>query len=138
VNDPDLEAAGGEGALDRSVIGAGALDGDDEVTKAVRLDGLSQRRHGLLEAAAGVLDLSGRDEDAAVVIGEHPLGPGLGAIDGDDAEVLGPGRLGPGMDRSRGLGDRGGAPVPARGSTGRGGHADTSGSGGRDIPKPAG
>ena len=35
-----------------------------------------------------VFDLSGFDEEAAVEVGEHPLGPGLGTIDADDAEVL--------------------------------------------------
>ena len=47
------------------------------------------RTHGL-EARPGVLDDGGGYEDAAVEVGEHPLGAGLGAVDGDDAEVLRP------------------------------------------------
>ena len=35
-----------------------------------------------------MFDKGGADEDAAVEVGEHPLGAGLGAVDGDDPEVL--------------------------------------------------
>ena len=36
-----------------------------------------------------MLDDGEGDEDAAVEVGEHPVGAGLGRVDGDDAEVLG-------------------------------------------------
>ena len=45
-----------------------------------------------------VFDLSGCNEEAAVEVGEHPLGPGLGTIDADDAEVLRSDGLDPGSD----------------------------------------
>ena len=57
------------------------------------------------EARPGVLDDGRGDEDAAVEVGEHPLGAGLGAVDGDDAEVLRPDGLDPGVDRAEGLVD---------------------------------
>src|SRR5262249_28074118 len=44
---------------------------------------------GGVESRAGVLDDGQGDEDAAVEVGEQPVGAGLGRVDGDDAEVLG-------------------------------------------------
>ena len=89
VDDPRLEAGGGEGAADRPVIGAGLLDGDDEVAEVVGGDRLAQGRDGPVEAGPRVFDDGLGDEDAAVEVGEQPVGAGLGGIDGDDAEVLG-------------------------------------------------
>ena len=114
MDDAGLEAGGGEGALDRPVIVAGALDGDDEVAEVVgrrRPGGPGRRRR---RGPAVMLDGGGWNEDVAIEIGEHPFGAGLGTIDGDDAEVLRSDLLDPGMDRSRGLGDRGGRRERAR------------------------
>src|SRR5262249_8115316 len=46
-----------------------------------------------IESGAGVLDRGQRNQDAAIEVGEHPVGAGLGRVDGDDAEVLGADRL---------------------------------------------
>ena len=40
-----------------------------------------------------VLDERGIDQHFAVEVAEHPLGPGLGTVDGDDAKVLRPNGL---------------------------------------------
>ena len=89
MNDPRLKVGRGVGVLDRFVINTGLFDGDDEITEAVSGDRLTQLGDGLLEAVLGVLDDSDRDEDAAVEIGEHRVGTGLGGVNGEDAEVLG-------------------------------------------------
>jgi hypothetical protein len=138
MDDAGLEAGGGGGALDRQVIVAGPLDGDDEIAKIMVRHALADSGHEVVESLAGMLDDGGLNEDVSREISEHRFGAGLGTVDGDDAEVLGPDLLDPGMDGSRGLGDRGGAPAPAPSRSGRDGHTDTSGVGRKDIPKPAG
>ena len=74
----------------------------EAVTAAIGLADLGDHR---VEARLVVFDHGGGDEDAAVEVGEHPLGAGLGTIDGHDAEVLGADLLDPGMERSGRLGD---------------------------------
>ncbi len=138
MDDAGLEAGGDGGALDRRVVVAGALDGDDRIAEVMLGRGAADPGGEVAEPLAGMLDGSGLNYDISIEIGEHPFGTGLGAIDGDDAEVLGPDLLDPGMDRARGLGDRGGTAGPARGAAGCDGHVDTSGVWGRVIPKPAG
>jgi len=73
------------------------------------------------EAGLGVLHLGGVDSDAAVEVGEHPLGPGLGTIDADDAEMLRPDGLDSGSDHPArlvdGLGRGRGASFPGLEST---------------------
>jgi hypothetical protein len=138
MDDPGLEPGIGEGLFDGLVVGAGLLDGDDQVAEVPRPDRLLHRGDGLLEAEPRVVHGCGWDEDAAVEIGEHPLGAGLGTIDCDDAEVLRGGVLNPGMERAGGLGDqlgaRGAAASPA---AGHGSHANTSWGWGTRRPKPA-
>ena len=103
VDDADLGAGLGEGALDRSVVAAGALDGDDVVLDAVPVQGLAEEPHGGPKTGLIMLDDGGWDEDSAVEVGEHDFGPSLGAIDAEDAEVLGSDGLDPGMKDSVGL-----------------------------------
>jgi hypothetical protein len=136
VDDAGLEPGGDGGALDRGVVVAGALDGDDEVAEVVIGHGLANAGREVGERLAGMLDRRRVDEDVAIEIGEHPFGPGLDTIDGDDAEVLGANLLDHGVDGTRGLGDRDRAPMPACGPAGRDGHTDTSGFVGRGIPNP--
>jgi hypothetical protein len=52
-----------------------------------------------------VLNLGGWNENTAVEIGEHPLGPSLGTIDTDDTEVLRADRLDTGTDHATRLVD---------------------------------
>jgi hypothetical protein len=87
------------------VVDARPLDGDDDVGQGVLVDRPADRGDHGIEALAVVLDDGGRDEDAAVEVGEHPLGAGLGAIDSDDAEVLGPDRPDAGVERPGRLGE---------------------------------
>ena len=105
MDQADLEPRGVAGPLDGEVVSPGPLDGDDEVGDAGPGDGLADRPGHGLEARPGVLDDGGGYDDAAVEVGEHPLGAGLGAVDGDDAEVLRPDGLDPGVDRAEGLVD---------------------------------
>ena len=89
MDDAGVEAGGGEGALHRAMIRAGLLDGDDRVAEVMLGDGAPEVVDGGVESRAGVLDCGQGDEDAAVEVGEQPVGAGLGRVNGDDAEVLG-------------------------------------------------
>src|SRR5512135_3810426 len=105
MNGSGLEPGFGEGPPDRLVVMAGPLHGDDQVVEPVVVDGLSELLDGGPEAGLAVWDLDGGDQDLAEEVGQHPLGPGLGAIDADDAEVVGPDPLDAGMQGSGGLVD---------------------------------
>ena len=105
VYSASLEPGVGEGPLDRLMVAAGPFHGDDEVVEVVVHDGLTEACDGGLEAVTGVGDYERFDQNIAEEVGEHPLGPGLGAVDADDAEVLGPDLLDTGMDSSCGLVD---------------------------------
>jgi hypothetical protein len=87
------------------MVAAGPLHGDDEIVELVLLDRLPEPLDGGPEAGLGVRDLDGFDQDLAEEVGEHPLGPGLGAVDTDDAEVLGSDLLDAGMEHPCGLVD---------------------------------
>src|SRR5262249_54840557 len=126
MNDPGLVAGGGVGALNRLMIGTGPFDGDRDIAEVMSRDRLPQGGDGLLEALPGMLDLGGFDQDAAVEIGEYPLGAGLGTIDRHDAEVLGCGHLDPGVNRAGWLDDRVVARRAASSPPGRSSHANTS------------
>ena len=93
MDDADLEARPAEAALDRPVIAAGALDDHDHVLDAVPGHGVTDGRHGGVEAGPVVLDGGRLEQDTAVEVGEHHPGAGLGAIDAHQAEVLGTDRL---------------------------------------------
>ena len=90
MKDARLEAGGGEGALDEAVIAAGAFDGDEAVAELMVGEGLADVGDGGVEVGSVVGDGGGRDEDAAVEVGEEELGAGLGAVEAEDAEVFGP------------------------------------------------
>src|SRR5436305_3582553 len=87
------------------MVNTGSLDGNEQITQVVLSDRLADLSDGRVEAWLVVLNLGGRDQDAAVEIGEHPLGACLGTIDSHNAEVLGTGLLDAGMKRSGRLGD---------------------------------
>ena len=87
--------------------GRGHFDGDDQIAELMGRHGLTQGGDGLVEALRGMFDGRGRDQDAAVEIGEHPLGARLGTVDGDDAKVLRLSLLDPGMQGAGRLGHRG-------------------------------
>src|SRR5690242_14321538 len=82
---------------------AGLLDGDDRVAEVLLGDGAPEVGDGGVESRAGVLDGGQGDEDAAVEVGEQPVGAGLGRVDGDDAEVFGPDGLDPRGEQAVGL-----------------------------------
>jgi hypothetical protein len=136
---PSLKPGGREGALRRQVVDTGLFDGDDEIAEVVVRNGLPQCGDGLLEALPRRFDGDGFHEDAAVKIGEHPLGTCLGTIDGHDAEVLRGGLLDPRMERAGRLDNRTGArgatasPAPDYSS-----HANTSWGWEERCPKPTG
>ena len=93
-----LEPGLGKRVLDRMVIPAGPLDGDQAIAQVV-LDerGPDLGDHGR-QLDAVMLDLGRRHEHTAVEIGERPFGPGLGTIDANDAEMLRPDLLDPRMN----------------------------------------
>ena len=87
------------------MVNTGSLDGDEHIAQVVLSDRLADPSDGRVEAWFVMLNLGGRDQDAAVEIGEHPLGACLGTIDSHDAEMLRPGLLNARMKRSGRLGD---------------------------------
>src|SRR6266566_5403575 len=108
------------------MVNAGSFDGDKHIAQVVLSDRLADLGDGRVEAWLVMLNLGGRDEDAAVEIGEHPLRAYLGTIDSYDAEVLGTGLLDTRMKRSGRLGDGQETPRPARLGLDLGSQADTS------------
>jgi hypothetical protein len=134
-DDPGLEAGGGEGALDEAMLAASAFDGDDQVAEVVRLEGLAELSDGGGEGGAVVLDDGRRDEDLAVEVGKHPLGAGLGTVDGDDAEVLGPDLLNARMDGARRFVQNLRGAVTGT-ATGRGGQSNCFQRRGKGYPNP--
>jgi hypothetical protein len=103
VDDTHLEVGGGEGALHRPVVAAGALHGNQKIVNAVFLQGLPDLGNSSIEAGAVVLDDGRGDKDVAVKIAEHPLGTCFGTINADDAEVLRPYLLDARVDDTAGL-----------------------------------
>lgn len=87
------------------MIDARALDGHEHISKAVTLDRAADLGDHRVEALLVVFDHGGWDEDAAVEIGEHPLGTSLGTIHGHDTEVLGADLLNPRVERAGRLDD---------------------------------
>jgi hypothetical protein len=77
---------------------------------------------GGVEVGPVVGDHRGRDENAAVEVGEEELGAGLGAVEADDAEVFGTDLLDARMKDAAGLADGvdGSAPRRAPAGTGSG------------------
>ncbi len=72
------------------------MDGDvmgSDIAEVVGGEGLTELRHGTCEGIAAVFDEGRADEHTTVEVGEHPLGAGLGAVDGDDPEVFRPDSL---------------------------------------------
>jgi hypothetical protein len=89
-----------EGTLDRSVVASGALDNDDHVLDVAPVHGIANGPLSALEIGLVVLDGGGFEHDAAVEIGEHDLGAGLGTIDAQGGEMFGPHRLDTGMNHA--------------------------------------
>jgi hypothetical protein len=118
-----LEAGGGEGALHQAVIASGAFDGDEAIAELMLGEGMSDLGHGVVEFGSVVGDRGGRDEDAAIEIGEEELGAEFGTVEADDAEVFGSDVLDARMEQSAGFGDRVVKTVCARAFAGtEGGH----------------
>ena len=65
--------------------------------------GFTDASHGVVELGLVVFDDARCDQHFAVEVAEHPLGTGLGTIDGHDAEVLRADRLHARLDHSQGL-----------------------------------
>src|SRR5262245_57817849 len=88
VQDACLETGSGAGALDAAVVAAGACDGDETIAEVVGGKGPADLCDRVVEGGAVVGDDGGREEDAAVEVGEEELGASLGAVEADDAEVF--------------------------------------------------
>ena len=72
------------------MIRAGHFYGDDKVFDVMLFDGLFERQHGELKAAAIVLNVRWWIEYVAIEIGEHPFRSSFCTVHGDDAELLWP------------------------------------------------
>src|SRR5450759_2351491 len=105
MEDGRLEAGGGEGALDEAVITAGAFDGDEAVKDVMFGEGVTHLGDGGVEGGPVVFNGGGRNQDAAVEVGEQHLGANLGAVEAEDAEVFGSDLLDAGMKQPARLGD---------------------------------
>jgi hypothetical protein len=126
VEDAGLETGGGEGALHQAVIAAGAFDGDQAIAELVVGEGFADLGDGGVEVRAVVGDGGGRDEDAAVEVGEEELGVVLVAVAADDAEVLGADLLDAGMQDAARLAEGGRRPTCGRAFAGTGSGHGTS------------
>jgi hypothetical protein len=89
MEDACLEAGGGEGALDETMVTTGAFDGDDAIEELVLGEGLACDGDGVVECGLVVRDRRGRDEDTSVEVGEEEFGVPFAAVKAEDAEVLG-------------------------------------------------
>jgi hypothetical protein len=114
VKDTRLEAGGGEGALHEAVVAPRAFDGGQAVPELVAREGVPDFGDGGIERGAVVGDLGGRDQDAAVEVGEEELGADLGAVEAGDAEVFGPSQLDARVQHAAGLADTLSRPPVAR------------------------
>src|SRR5258708_2676740 len=101
-----LEAGGGEGALDDSMVATGAFDGDDAVVELVLGEGLAGEGDGVVEGGPVVRDGGGRDEDAGIEVSEEELGVSFAAVEAEDAEVIGSDLLDARVEDAARLGDR--------------------------------
>ena len=88
MKDARFQAGGGEGALDEAATAAGPFDGDEAVAELMVGEGLADVGHGCVEVGSVVGDGGGRDEDAAVEVGEEELGAGLGAVEAEDCRSV--------------------------------------------------
>ena len=87
------------------MVDARPLDGHEHISQAVGFHHAADLGDRRVKALLVVFDHAGWDEDAAVEIGEHPLGTSLGTIHGHDTEVLGADLLDPRVERSGRLDD---------------------------------
>ena len=98
VYNTGLKTSRSEGALDEAMIAAGAFDGDEAILELKGSKGLADLVHGGLEVGPVVVDPGGRDEDAAVEIGQEEFGADFGGVKADDAKVFRSDLLDPGME----------------------------------------
>ena len=72
----------------RLVKSARHFNGDDEVFETMFFHGLLQRQHGQVKGTSVMFNDRGLAEHLSIEVGEHPLGPHLGTVDGNDAKLL--------------------------------------------------
>src|SRR5207244_1033655 len=89
MDDADLKTEVAEGIADDVVIAASSLDDDDAVQDLMGGAGPSDLVGVVPQRGLVVFEPGGSDEHVAVEVGEHPLRPRLGGVDGDDSEMLG-------------------------------------------------
>ena len=92
-----------------------ALLQDDAVAEVVGREGLADLGDGGVEVGPVVDHEGGRDEDAAIEVGEQQLGAHFGAVEADDTEVFGTDLLDAGVEHAARL--AGGASRSASGAT---------------------
>ena len=101
-----VELCFAEGSLDGLVVDAGHLHGNDGVGQTFRFADFGDTLSHGSQAARGMLDDGGFDDDFAIEVTEHPFGPSFSAIDRDDAEVFRPDGLHTLLDLAVGLPDK--------------------------------
>lgn len=105
VDDTGLEASLAESSQDVLMEATGAFDGHEAVVDLVAGEGSTDQSRSSVELRLLVFNRGGWDENAAVEIGEHEFGTGLGTIEADDAEVFGSNELDARMEDTTRLGD---------------------------------
>jgi hypothetical protein len=108
------------------MIAARAFDGDQAVAELVVVEGVTDLGDGGVEIGSVVGDYGGRNEEAAIEVGEEKLGAGLGTVEADDAEVLRADLLDAGMEYTAGLAYRDGNSAAGRTTSGTRGSHETS------------
>ena len=89
MHNPHVMTSGCESPLSQLVITPGLLQDHDVILDLVGSRDLADLGEGMIERVAAMVQDRGSDQNLAIEVGQHPLGAGLGTIDGDDAEVLG-------------------------------------------------
>ena len=84
--------------LDEAMIAARAFDGDEAILELESSKGSADLVHGSVEFGPVVGHPGGRDEDAAIEIGQEEFGAIFGRVKADDAKVFRSDPLDAGME----------------------------------------
>ena len=93
VNDPCVETRFTERSLDRLMIDAGHLYGDDGVSQPFCPASLRNKLRHHPQPACGMLNRSRFDNHLAIEVAQHPFRAAFSAIDRNDAKVFRPDSL---------------------------------------------
>jgi hypothetical protein len=89
MEDTGFKAGTGKGALDNTVVAAGAFNGDKPIAEIVSMEGLPDLCNGIVKPSPIMLDVGRSNERTAIEIGEEELGARFVAVEASNAKVFG-------------------------------------------------